>query len=280
LAEGFRTPFDRIIALFGLKTKHVVATAKRIAEELGLSEGISRQQLLRVRKGAAHPTDTKIFLLVAAVRELSGYAVRASDLFRVEPALAEGTVEGMPYLNPVSSPGPRGLTLPQSTPPTGESEFEALYLEYGILLRTIAMRRYHVPPDDAEALVHDTFIAYLERHTVIREVKPWLMGCVSNASKHYWRDRKREAPMPDAIEETPVGRDDAEEWAWRISVGAVVARLGEKCRETLRGYYWREETKERIAENLATSPGYVRQLLVSCRRRVKEMLQGTRRGER
>jgi RNA polymerase sigma factor (sigma-70 family) len=276
LAERAPTPLDRIFATFGLKATHVVATAKRIAAELGMPEGISRQQLLRVRTGRAHATDTKIFLLVAAIRELTGYAVRASDLFPVEPAL----VEGMPYLNPVSSPRSRGLTLPESTPPTSETEFEALYLEHGVLLRSIAMRRYHVPPDDAEALVHDTFVAYLERHTVIREVKPWLMGAVGNACKHYWRDRKREAPLPDTVEDTPAGRDDAEEWAWRISVGAVVARLGAKCRETLRGYYWREESKERIAENLATSPGYVRQLLVSCRRRLKEMLQGTRRGER
>jgi RNA polymerase sigma factor (sigma-70 family) len=274
--RAFRTPLERILEIFGLRSREVVATAKRVAGELGLSEGISRQQLLRVRKGQAHPTDTKIYLLVAAMRELTGYAIRASDLFRLEPALAEG----MPYLNPISSSRPRGLTLPESIPPTGESEFERLYLEYGVLLRTIAMRRFHVPPDDAEALVHDTFIAYLERHTVIREVKPWLMGCVGNACKHYWRDRKREAPLPETIEERPAGGDDAEEWAWRISVGAVVARLGEKCRETLRGYYWRDETKERIAENLATSPGYVRQLLVSCRRRVKEMLQGVRRGTR
>jgi RNA polymerase sigma factor (sigma-70 family) len=271
-----RTPLDRVFAIFGLKTAHVVAAAKRIAGDLGMPEGISRQQLLRVRTGRAHPTDQKIFLIVAAVRELTGYAVRAGDLFPVEPVLAEG----MPYLNPVSSGPSRGFTLPESTSPPGESEFEALYLEYGVLLRSIAMRRFHVPPDDAEALVHDTFIAYLQRHTVIREVKPWLMGAVGNACKHYWRDRKREAPMPDGVEETPVERDDAEEWAWRISVGACVARLGEKCRETLRGYYWRQETKEQIAGNLATSPGYVRQLLVSCRRRLKEMLHGTRRGDR
>lgn len=118
------TPLDRIFAIFGLKPLHVVATAKRIARELGAEEGISRQQLLRIRKGLARATDYKIFLIVAAIRELTGDAVRASDLFRVEPELAEG----MPYLNPVSSPAPRGLTLPESTP-TGEAEFEALYVQ-------------------------------------------------------------------------------------------------------------------------------------------------------
>jgi RNA polymerase sigma factor (sigma-70 family) len=270
------TPLAQILAVFGLKPMHVSETAKRMAEILGMKEGLSRQHLLRIRKGSAHATERKIFLIVAAIRELTGYAVRASDLFHLEPALAEG----MPSLNSVSSPRFRGLIVPEPTPPTDESDFEALYLEYGVLLRTIAMRRYHVPPDEAEALVHDTFVAYLERHTVIRELKPWLMGAVSNSCKHYWRDRKREAPLPDAIEETPAGGDEADEWAWRVSVGAAVARLGDKCRETLRGYYWRDESNERIAANLATSPGYVRQLLVSCRRRVKELLQGTRRGQR
>ena len=38
----------------------------------------------------------------------------------------------------------------------------------------------------------------------------------------------------------------------KSSPGAAwaVARLGEKCRETLRGYYWREESNERIAAKM------------------------------
>jgi RNA polymerase sigma factor (sigma-70 family) len=269
MPKRWPTLLQNILEIFDLKPARVAAAAKRIAEQRGMP-GISRQQLLRIRSGRAQPTEGKIFLLVAAVREMTGFAFCATDLFQLEPLMAEG----VRYLDPVSSPGSKGLPLPSSTLPPAESEFETLYVEYGVLLRSIAMRRYRVPPDDAEALVHDTFIAYLERHTSIREVKPWLMGAVGNKCKHYWRDRKHEAPMPDGIAESAADGEDLDELAWRISVGAVVARLGEKCRETLRGYYWRGETNERIAANLATSPGYVRQLLVSCRRRVKELLQG------
>src|SRR5947209_10087324 len=106
----------QILGVFGLRPLHVAETAKRIAEALGMKEGLSRQQLLRIRKGTAHATESKIFLIVAAVRELTGYAVRATDLFHLEPALAEG----MPSLNSVSSPRFRGLTLPEPTPPTDE----------------------------------------------------------------------------------------------------------------------------------------------------------------
>lgn len=170
--------------------------------------------------------------------------------------------------------------MSEPTDSTGDEAFEALYVEYGLLLRTIAMRKYGVPPDDAEALVHDAFIAYLQRHTTIREVKLWLMGVVSNGARHYWRDRKREAPLPElaTAQPDPASAEEVEEWERRITVGSIVARLGQKCRETLWGYYWREESKEQIAETLATSPGYVRQLLVSCRRRLKELLHATGRG--
>jgi len=285
-AHHHGTRLNEIFEIFGLKGAHVLQTAARLAKEMELRRSISRQYLTKLRAGRARATEEKILLLVATIREMTGYAVRASDLFPVEPAY----VEGMPLLRPdgrnvsvpVSSGASRGrrLLVPEPTGASGDDAFEALYLEYGLLLRTIAMRRYGVPPDDAEALVHDAFIAYLQRHTTIREVKPWLMGVVSNASKHYWRDRKREEPLLELYRERPdrASDDEADQWEWRITVGSVVARLGEKCRQTLWGYYWREESKEKIAETLATSPGYVRQLLVSCRRRLKELLHGTGRG--
>ena len=157
----------------------------------------------------------------------------------------------------------------------GDDVFDALYTEYGLLLRSIAMRRYGVPPDDAEALTHDTFIAYLERHTKIQDLKPWLMGAVCNACKHYWRDRKREAALPDDYEETidPASNGSADNWVWRITVAGLVARLGVQCRETLKRYYWDDESKEKIAATLSLSPGYVLHLLSSCRQRIREMLE-------
>jgi DNA-directed RNA polymerase specialized sigma24 family protein len=104
------------------------------------------------------------------------------------------------------------------------------------------------------------------------------MGAVSNACKHYWRVRKREAPLPDDYESTadPAFHDTANDVAWRITVAALVARLGVQCRETLKRYYWRDESKESIATTLSLSPGYVLHLLSSCRQRIREMLARSR----
>jgi RNA polymerase sigma factor (sigma-70 family) len=281
------TPLEVVMAAFGLRPSHVVQMAEQIAAEMGFRQSISRQYLGKLREGRARATEEKILLLVMAIRELTGYAVRASDLFSLEPAAAGMLPRFTPeaagdrncnILIPVSSAGSSSpvwrIFLPEPTGPAGDDAFEALYAEYGLLLRSIAMRRYGIPPDDAEALVHDTFVAYLQRHTKINELKPWLMGAVSNGCKHYWRDRKRESPLPDDYKEMadPAAEKMADDWAWRITVARLVARLGEQCRETLKRYYWRDESKETIAATLSLSPGYVLHLLSSCRQRIREML--------
>jgi RNA polymerase sigma factor (sigma-70 family) len=156
-----------------------------------------------------------------------------------------------------------------------EGSFESLYTEYGLLLRTIAIRRYRVPPDDAEALVHDIFAAYLQRRTYVRDVKGWLIGAIGNASSNYVRKRRPEAELLPEHEEAvdPAAEESLDRWMHRLTVASVLARLGTKCRETLRRYYLHEESKERIAAHLETSPGYVLQLLVSCRKRAQEVLR-------
>ena len=138
------------------------------------------------------------------------------------------------------------------------------------------MRRYHVPPDDAEALVHDIFAAYLQRSAYVRDVKGWLIGAIGNASQNYVRKRK---PKPSSCRSTKrrstpaaeasLDRCDAPPHDCR----RCSARLGDKCRETLRRYYLREEPKEQIAAHLETSPAYVLQLLVTCRKRAQEILR-------
>jgi RNA polymerase sigma factor (sigma-70 family) len=280
-----RTPLAAVMAALGLKPNHVVRIANRIATEMGFRRAISRQYFIKLRTGKGHATEEKILLLVMAIRELSGYAVRASDLFPLEPASAEGPLltpgfltHGCNPLVPISSAGAGfrawRVSVSDQSGTSGDDAFEALYTEYGLLLRTIAMRKYGIPPDDAEALTHDTFVAYLQRHTKINDLKPWLMGAVCNACKHYWRDRKREAPLPEDFEETidPAANCSADSWAWRITVAGLLARLGNQCRETLQRYYWADESKEKIAATLSLSPGYVLHLLSSCRRRIREML--------
>jgi RNA polymerase sigma factor (sigma-70 family) len=266
----------------------VVREAQRLAEVLR-RPSISRQHFVRIRAGRAVASEDKIYIILAAMRSATGLLFRPSDLFDIEPALADdGALSPLlsmaaraTYGSNVSAPvfsdsrTSRVWRLFVSQESGSTDPFESLYTEYGLLLRTIAMRRYHVPPDDAEALVHDIFAAYLERRGYVRDVKGWLIGAIGNASKNYIRKRKPECELLPEHEEAMDLAAEArvEHWMRRLTIAAILARLGEKCRETLRRYYLREETKERIAEHLATSPAYVLQLLVTCRKRAQEILR-------
>ena len=246
---------------FGLRPQDVLRTTRRIAAELK-RPNVSRQQLYRFRfDDAVNATEEKIFILVAAFRELTGRLIRANDLFDVEPACITG-------FNPPCS-------MHKEPAPQADDAFEALYTQYGVLLRGIAMRRYNIPPDDAEALVHDAFIAYLERQTSIREAKGWLVGTVRFKCTHYWRDRKREAPLLPEHEETvdPSAEIDVRASVERLTIARAMARLGARCRETIRRFYWQEQSMDDIAASFATSQNNVKQILFTCRRRMREFLR-------
>jgi len=267
------TRLQRTLGTLGLKSMHVVKEADRIARELGRA-GISRQHFGRLKSGRATASAEKIYIVVAALRELTGIAFRAHDLFDVEPETNGGNVF-VPLSSASHSSRIWRVFVPDEPGPRATDAVEQLYTQYGVLLRSIAMRRFGVPPDDAEALVHDTFVAYLERHTVIRDVKRWLMGAVGNACKNYWRARKREAPLLPEHDDTadPAADEAAEHRLRRSAIVAVLAQLGPKCRETLRRYYLGEESKETIAAQLSTSPGYVLKLLIACRHRAHEVFR-------
>lgn len=264
------TRLQQVIELHGLKPLQIVREAQRLAAALE-RPAISRQHFLRCRNGRAAATEDKIYIIVAAMRSLTGLLFRPSDLFELEPPVG-GSNERTERTDSVR----RSIVIQESV---AADRFESLYTEYGLLLRTIAMRRYHVPPDDAEALVHDIFASYLERSAYVRDVKGWLLGAIGNASSNYVRKRKPESQLLPEHEEAIDGQTEAriEGWMRHVTVTAMLSRLGDKCRETLRRYYLREESKEAIAEHLDTSPAYVLQLLVTCRKRAQEILRSLSR---
>jgi|GEM_PF-327815 len=292
--DGSPTRLQKFIEELGLKTLDIIREAERIASKEGV-EAISRTHFHRLRLGRASATAEKIYIIVAAIRSVTGMIVKATDLFVLQPATPRtGALPwelSWPRPEPVSVSSRRGTSgslrsavrsVVDPFHPTNAGEFEALYVEYGVILRAIAIRRYNIPPDDAEALVHDIFTAYLQRREYVRELKGWLIGAIGNASKDYLRRLKREEPLLPEHDQKPdqAAEEKAERWMLNLTVAIVIARLGEKCRETLRRYYLHEESKELIAEQLATSPGYVLQLLVSCRRRVWELYDAMHGGNR
>lgn len=150
---------------------------------------------------------------------------------------------------------------------------ELLYERHAAYLRATAKHRYQIPPEDIDELVQDIFASFLLRQPRVDDERAYLLGALRNAVSYYRRRHVHETALLPEHEDTedPVSRQREEQWALRISLGATLAQMGEKCRETLRRYYLHEESTEQIARELKTTPGNVFQLLHACRKRAREI---------
>jgi len=265
----------------------VEARARRLAPLLRVRP-ISRVHLHRLWYGKSEATPSRMRLIVAAARSLTGLYITAADLFDLDPDLSIlGPNVMLGHLDPTRSatrrlslfsvPRPyrpwKLLVSTQDQEPSAAQMLEALYRAHAPLLCVTARHRYGIPPEDVESLVHDIFASLLERRPQVDDMRAFLLGAMQNAARHYWRKRRHESPLlaehdGTADESTAA---DLERWSTNLSIGATLAQLGPKCRETLRRYYLNEEKPREIAEHLDTSPAYVMQLLSSCRKRAREI---------
>lgn len=147
--------------------------------------------------------------------------------------------------------------------------FEEAYLRFAPLLRKIAVRKFHVPLQDAEPLVHDVFATYFLRWTTVEAPERYLVGAICNASRKYWHET-------DAAEalfcgEMPCAATPSDALLREVHTKILLSRLlrciGAKCRDLLHRYYLNGETTQAIAEHLHSTPGTVLVLLHRCRKR-------------
>ncbi|MBV8517068.1 MAG: sigma-70 family RNA polymerase sigma factor [Acidobacteria bacterium] len=270
-----------------LSPADVARRTRRIASLLRvepLSAGHVRR-LFRSTEGARTQT---IRLLVAVARSLSGILVEAHDLFDLEPrlaAVARAAIAGDGHLPDSWRPRLSVFSPPSAVrlgrmPLTSDGEhrsaaetLEVMYREHAGLLRATARVRYRIPAEDIDALVNDVFASLLERRPRIHDARAFLLGAIGNSCRHYWRKRRHESPLLPEHEEAsdPAAADRIEQWTRHSEVGAILARVGPKCRDIMRRHYLEGELGPILAKRLGTTPGYVKQLLHGCLKRAREV---------
>lgn len=154
---------------------------------------------------------------------------------------------------------------------------DQIYIEHGPLLRRIAIRKFNVPPSEAEALVHDVFInCLLTRRNVRSNLRAYLVAAIHNACRNYWRSRRSERQVFDddkGAADDVVTDDLFDGLATNLLVASTLAQLGARCREVLRRYYLQGEDTPAIAAVMDTSPGNVNYLMHVCRKRARAIYE-------
>lgn len=161
---------------------------------------------------------------------------------------------------------------PQPEEPAGSGApamFEEAYVRFAPRLRKVAVAKFGIAPDDAEALVQDVFATFFMHAANVEQVERYLIGGICNAARKYLQ-------RAGAAEALFCGDDPCEATAGDVLLrqierkqllAKVFARIGSRCRDLLCRYYVRGESTAAIADTLESTPGSVAVNLHKCRRR-------------
>jgi RNA polymerase sigma factor (sigma-70 family) len=153
-----------------------------------------------------------------------------------------------------------------------QSSIEEVYREMAVLLRRLAIQRFHIPPDDADGLVHDVFATYITQRSSVRSIRGYLIGGICNACRQYWRERRMAEAVFTSLDEERAGSPEfVDHVVLQVALGATLARLCDRCRDMLRRYYLEGQSTADIATEMNTSSGNVLKILHDCRKTAREI---------
>jgi RNA polymerase sigma factor (sigma-70 family) len=174
---------------------------------------------------------------------------------------------------------PRGEKASQPRPADGGSAFSTadevatLYIEHRTLLLFVACRKFRIPDSDAENLIQEVFLSFLQTGTKIENIRAWLVAAMCNASRHYWRGQGRIESLPDdfADHSDPGSHGLADQFAMKMTVQQALNYLQPRCRETLWLHYFEGRSAGDVARELETTNRYAEKLIHNCLKRVREI---------
>jgi RNA polymerase sigma factor (sigma-70 family) len=164
------------------------------------------------------------------------------------------------------------LPLPP-VPGRTADDIETLYVEHRALLLYVAGRKFRVPEGDAEGLIQEVFLSFLQTPSKIENVRGWLVAAMCNASRAYWRSQGRTESLPEDIggQSDPGALALADSFAMRMTVRQALNYLQPRCRETLWLHYFEGRSAPDVARELETTTRYAEKLIHNCLKRVREI---------
>jgi len=143
-------------------------------------------------------------------------------------------------------------------------DLERLHLGLRNLLHSIPRKRYGLTADEAEEVVQQAWLLFLEKRDLIRTAQPWLVGTVANLCKRQIGAAKRQREtfvQDDALAELPdtrVGSPDD-----YIALRQALSSLSEQSRDlciliAIKGYAYDEVSRITGLPIGSIGPMYIR----------------------
>jgi RNA polymerase sigma factor (sigma-70 family) len=163
---------------------------------------------------------------------------------------------------------------PLTSPRDDDSHFEAVYEQYFDLLMQIAVFKFQVPDSDAEALVHDVLMSYLRKAASVIDLRPWLIGAICYASRHYWRLNGRTVGADMELEferADPASLRIVDSLPDQLAARQALECLTPRCQQVLHMRYFEGCTVAEVATRLGVKPKSAQKLITKCLRRAERL---------
>jgi RNA polymerase sigma factor (sigma-70 family) len=188
---------------------------------------------------------------------------------------APAVTDAAPVAVPQTPEGASARRKPSARPIDKDEpeDVESLYVRHRTLLFFVACRKFRIPECDAENLIQEVFLSFLQTGTRIDNTRAWLVAAMCNASRHYWRAQGRTESLPeDFVEQSdPTTHGLAEQFAKQMTVRQALKYLQPRCRETLWLHYFEGRSAADVARELDTTSRYAEKLIHNCLKRVREI---------
>ena len=185
--------------------------------------------------------------------------------------LDQNTLEVISTANSAEEPAKPAVSTPAEAPV--EVDIGVLYVDYRMLLLSVACRKFRIPECEAENLIQEVFLSYLQAGTKIENAKAWLVAAMCNASRHYWRAQGRTEPLPDDYGERcdPSSNGVADREAQNLTVHQALEYLQPRCPQTLYLHYFEGRSAGDVAREMETTNRYAEKLIHNCLKRIREI---------
>jgi RNA polymerase sigma factor (sigma-70 family) len=143
------------------------------------------------------------------------------------------------------------------------------YEEAAPLLRSIAMRRYNLDAEDAEDVVQETWLLFLERRASVRAPRAWLSGTAANLCRREIRKRCRAREHTGEIVDEPSHTPATE---MHLAVRQALGRVDDRTRRLCELIAVQRLSYEEVSRQLSMPIGSVGPLYIRARARLRSAL--------
>lgn len=148
-------------------------------------------------------------------------------------------------------------------------DLDALYTSTLGTLRAVARGRFGFPTEDAQELIQETWLLYLEKRRDVHTPKTWLSGTIANLCRQEIQRRIRDRERNVAIPIIEVDRNDDDV----LAVRQALAKLDERSRMLCTTIGLEQRSYDEVSAAAAIPLGSVGPLYMRAKERLRNALE-------